>query len=112
MCGAHIKAWEDRNGPVPPGLQVLHECDNPPCTNVDHLFLGTHSDNMRDRHTKGRYVGLKGEKSSHSKLTWSEVRSIRIAYPSTSQRKLAKAYGVSLRTIQFIVTDKHWKEAA
>jgi hypothetical protein len=50
----HRLAWELVNGPVPSSLLVLHRCDNPPCCNPDHLFLGTHADNAADRTRKGR----------------------------------------------------------
>lgn len=51
---AHRAAWELANGPIPDGTYVLHRCDNPPCVAVNHLFLGTHSDNMRDMLSKNR----------------------------------------------------------
>lgn len=51
---AHKVSWEAFNGPVPDGLCVLHKCDNPPCCNPEHLFLGTVADNNHDRFIKGR----------------------------------------------------------
>lgn len=52
--GAHRVAWELENGPIPTGLSVLHRCDNPPCCDVGHLFIGTQADNVADREAKGR----------------------------------------------------------
>ena len=55
----HRVAWEWVNGPIQEGRQVLHKCDNPPCVNPDHLFLGDHSTNMADRSVKGRHHNQK-----------------------------------------------------
>lgn len=58
-CGkpllAHRQAWAIAFGPIPDGLCVLHRCDNPPCCEPTHLFLGTRADNMRDMALKGRH---------------------------------------------------------
>jgi hypothetical protein len=55
--GTHRLAWELAKGPIPDGLCVCHSCDNPPCCNVEHLFLGTHAANAADRSAKGRSKG-------------------------------------------------------
>ena len=58
----HVRMWELVNGPVPAGMEVCHTCDNPSCINPEHLFLGTHQQNMQDMFTKGgdaNHLGLK-----------------------------------------------------
>lgn len=81
---AHRVAWELAHGPIPPGQDVLHSCDNPPCVRKDHLFLGTNQDNSDDMVSKGR---------RKRKLSDQDVAAI-IASPLPS-RAIAPTYGVS-----------------
>jgi len=101
-------------GPIPEGLYVLHKCDNPECTNPDHLFAGTQKENIQDMIKKGRKnpaPGPKGEESTRAKLKWSEVRSIRkLLSEGLSQMKVSKKFGVSQVTIGNINRNKTWKE--
>jgi len=56
---AHRFAWEYVYGKIPPGLFILHKCDNPSCVNVSHLFLGTQKDNIEDMRKKGRHPKIR-----------------------------------------------------
>lgn len=97
---AHRVSWFIHNGePIPNGMSICHTCDNPECTNPEHLFLGTHRDNMMDAHKKGRLNmfnhGL-GEKNNMAQFTDNEVRKIRKEYSEGSTLEiLAKKYKTS-----------------
>ncbi len=51
----HRQVWAEVNGPIPAGMMVRHTCDNPPCININHLLIGTQTDNMRDMMERGRH---------------------------------------------------------
>lgn len=104
---AHVVAWEREHGPVPHGLCVLHHCDNPPCVNPSHLYVGTHADNARDRKLREREV--RGTRVNTNKLSEDDVYAIRAAYAAgEAQAVLAKRFGVSQPMVGFIVTRKSW----
>lgn len=105
--GSHRVAWELTVGPIPSGLWVLHQCDNRKCVNPDHLFLGTVTDNNKDKIKKGR--SNRGEKHGHAKLTAKDVVDIRIKVDSgITQTAIAKIYGVDPSTISYICNNKTW----
>lgn len=98
---AHRYAWELHHGQPPPtDVDVCHSCDNPPCCNPHHLFLGTHDDNNKDREAKGRGAIQNGFRP-HSKLTPEQRAEIRAMYVpgkrqgEGSSSQLGALYGVS-----------------
>jgi hypothetical protein len=77
---------------------VLHRCDNPPCINPDHLFLGTHADNMRDMVSKER------GHNPNVKLNAIDVSRIRQLYATgRMQGSLALEFGVTQSAISRVV---------
>ncbi len=120
---AHRAAWILTYGAIPAGLWVLHHCDNRPCVRPDHLWLGTHQQNMADRNAKGRTARgersgsrlhpervARGEHSHNAKLSEPAVIEIRrlIADGLASRGSLAARYGVCLSTISAVVHRRIW----
>lgn len=110
---AHRLSWTLTNGPIPEGMCVCHSCDNPPCINPEHLFLGTNSENMADMKAKGRRKNVNaGEKNGRAKLTWEDVTEIRRAYAAkeVNQLQLAKKFPISQTSISLLLKNKIWKD--
>lgn len=109
---AHRIAYHMARGDIPSGLCVLHECDNPPCCNPKHLWLGTNADNNKDMIAKGRaklHMTPKGAESPLTKLTSSEVNEIKHQLESGKTGiSLAHKYGVGRSTISRIRTGQDW----
>jgi len=96
--GAHRFSFELVRGAIPNGMYVCHKCDTPLCVNPDHLFVGTHHDNMRDMVQKKRSFTGRGEnKKGLAKLTNQQADQIRKM--DISHQKLAVMFGVSATTI-------------
>lgn len=108
---AHRASWRIYRGPIPTGLFVCHRCDTPSCVNPDHLFLGTGSDNIRDRHSKGRSAGPRGSRHGLSKLTDETVCEIRKRYArgGVLQRELGAEFGVNQAAISKVVLGQNWR---
>jgi hypothetical protein len=109
---AHRVSYEMAYGAIPDGMDILHRCDMPSCVRPDHLWTGTHMDNMRDMEAKGRGNHAYGERINTAKLTWTEVREIRRRYQTevVTQRRLALEYDVHFSLISLILKGKIWKE--
>jgi HNH endonuclease len=111
LIGAHRFAWILAHGPIPKGLWVCHQCDNPPCVNAEkHLFLGTPSEDMFDCVRKGRRVIPGGADNPASKLTWDSVERIRDLYrQGKTQDQIALMFGITQPNVGYIVRGDTWK---
>lgn len=107
----HQVSWELHNGPIPENLRVLHKCDVPACVRPDHLFLGTHGDNMADMVAKRRQSrggrSNPGEQHGRAKLTDAKVIEIRGRRGETG-RCIAREFGVSPSLVSETRARKVW----
>lgn len=111
---AHRFSYELHKDIIPIGMFVLHICDNPPCVNPEHLFIGNNSDNMQDMRNKGRANDKNkssGEKHYRHKLTIQQVQAIRKLFSTGQYLKieLGKMFSTSGSNITDIVTFTTWK---
>lgn len=102
--------WEVYRGEIPEEMHVLHTCDNPRCVNPDHLWLGTHAENMADKKAKGRAHRLHGERHPMAKITDDQAKEILRLYTGTdmTQQEIADGFGVGFSTVSKIVTGAQW----
>lgn len=112
MVLTHRLSYELHRGPIPDGLLACHTCDNPACCRPDHLFLGTHLDNVQDMDRKGRRVrkGSPGALNPRAVLDPDKAREIfdRYIAGGIGHVALAREYSVSRTTIWRVVHSNHW----
>lgn len=102
---AHRAAYRHLIGSIEKGKILCHKCDNPPCCNPTHLFIGTPKDNYEDSRRKGR--SCVGEKNGCGKLTALQVLSIRA--DTRRQVDIAAEYGIRQTTVSAIKTRQNWR---
>jgi hypothetical protein len=105
-------------GPIGEGMVVRHACDNPICSNPDHLSLGTPNDNVQDTIKRGRtkYRSFPGALNHNAKLTTHQIEEIRASYQrghksrpgAMTLKALAEKYGVGISQIHRILRRKSW----
>lgn len=112
--GAHRYAYILKHGKIPKGKQVCHHCDNPPCVNPDHLFLGTFMDNMKDMRRKRRHFVPKSNNigSLHGMSILTEEKVINMLHLRASGRRLqdlADEFGITNGQVTNICNGKAWR---
>lgn len=105
---AHRLMWQFYNETAIPEKGVIcHRCDNPPCCNPAHLFLGTQADNIKDAAKKGRMP--KGERHFNAAITEDDVRQIRyFGYTNMTKRAIGKKFGISRQATTDILLKHTW----
>lgn len=106
---AHRVSFRAFVGEIPEGQQVLHSCDNRPCFNPAHLFLGSQLANMHDMIGKGREAHRTPEGSAHhaTKITEDDARAIRASVETL--QILSRRYGMSRSALSALRSGRTWR---
>ena len=108
---AHRVAWTAVHGEIEGGFHVCHRCDNPPCCNPDHLFIGTAKDNALDRQAKGRTHVGNGADNPRARLTEADVRTIRqMGADGVASAAIARAFGISPSATRYVLKRQTWRD--
>lgn len=109
---AHRVSWELHNERIPDGQWVLHHCDNPPCVRPDHLYVGTATDNARDRASRqrGRENQQSGRANPNAKVTEDDVRAIIAELGrGVTQMEIARRFGIKQPQVSRIARRVTWR---
>lgn len=96
VTSSHRAAYRMFKGEIPKGIFVCHKCDNPPCCNPDHLFLGTQKENLKDADSKNRI--LKGEKCPWAKISDSDY--LKIMVDPRPNKEIAKSFNTTAKQVR------------
>lgn len=111
----HRMSWEITYGAIPEGMLVCHKCDNRPCCNPSHLFLGDHLANAKDRVQKGRsnVRDMRGANHPRARLTEEKVCEIRVASAGgETLASIANRFAIAEQTAGHIVSRYRWKHVS
>lgn len=123
---AHRISYLIHHGQIPSGMCVLHSCDTPSCVSKNHVSIGTHAENMGQRHERGRYVfnyngnhylqkdssSVQGSNNSRAVITEETALQILEDFRQKkfkSKAALSRAYGVSVTVVKILICGKTWK---
>ena len=104
---AHRVSYDLCVGEIPDGMLCLHRCDNPPCVNPKHLWIGSNQQNMDDMKRKGRQA--KGIKNRKALISPDIAKDIRVRYASGERQcDIASDLGVRPRLVHDVVVNRTW----
>lgn len=106
----HRVSWMVHGGTIPPNMFILHSCDNPSCIRIDHLFLGTHQENIDDKMRKGRHIFPTGADCKQAILSENKAQKIlNMKGKGKTSHEIAKYYKIAASTVRSIWQRRSWK---
>lgn len=112
MYKAHRYSYEYFKGQIPKGMLICHTCDNPACVNPNHLYSGTHKDNVDDMFSRNRKSRLI-RNPKHNLLSMEiarEIRKLKSDKPAILLREISVMFSTSLTQVSRILNNKIWQE--